>query len=91
MDIEATQFEADGGGRETEVPMSIELDLAIFPQEGEDLGDDDLPEPLHLEKRLISSGSLHLEFEVAEKPVRVGIDPYHKMVDKNPNDNLKRI
>jgi len=91
MDLSAAQYEADGQGQETEVDMAMELDIAIFPEAGKDLGDFDLPEPIYIERRIIVGGDLHLEFEVSEKPVKVGIDPYNKMVDKNPNDNIKLV
>ena len=28
---------------------------------------------------------------VDEKPVRAGIDPYNKLVDRNSDDNLKKV
>ncbi len=91
MDVSAAQYEANGEGEEASVDMAMELDIAVFPESGDELGEYDLPEPIHLERRVINNGDLHLEFEVSEKPVRVGIDPYNKMVDKNPNDNLKVV
>jgi len=91
MDISAAQYRADGEGQETEVAMAMELDIAIFPEAGDELGEYDLPDPIHIERRVINGGDLQLEFELTEKPVKVGIDPYNKMVDKNPNDNLKVV
>lgn len=91
MDVSSAQFEANGEGEETSVDMAIELDIAVFPESGDELGEYDLPEPIHIERRVINDGDLHLEFELSKKPVRVGIDPYNKMVDKNPNDNIKLI
>ena len=91
MDISAAQYRADGEGQETEVDMAMELDIAIFPEAGDELGEYDLPAPIHIERRIINGGDLHLEFELSDKPVKVGIDPYNKMVDKNPNDNLKVV
>ena len=89
--IEAKQFEADGEGRESEVPLDVLLDVAIFGASDEELGDDDLPEPLLIEKHRITSGVQTLKFVVPSTPVRVGVDPYHKMIDRNPDDNLKSV
>jgi hypothetical protein len=89
--VSAHKFEADGSGRETESPMDLVLDIAVFGEAGDALGEDDLPEPLLLEKQRIRTGETRFEFILDERPVRVGIDPYLKMIDKNPDDNLKRV
>ena len=28
---------------------------------------------------------------VAAKPVKAGIDPYNKLIDRNPDDNVKKF
>ncbi len=91
FDVTSSQLEADGSGKETEVPMAIKLDLAVFPASGDELGDDDLPDPILIEQRVITGGESSFEFIIDTEPARVGIDPYHKMIDKNPSDNLKLI
>jgi ABC-2 type transport system permease protein len=91
LDISAEQLEATGKGDETTVPLSAYLDVGVFPAADGKLGDDDLPPPLYLEKRLITSGKQRITVHVAEKPARVGIDPYNKMVDRNPDDNLRAL
>lgn len=67
------------------------FDLAIFPEASDELGESDLPEPILLQKQLIKTGEQTLTFTVAERPARVGIDPYNKMIDRNPEDNLKSL
>ena len=47
--------------------------------------------PLVLEKHRIVTGTNELTFHVEEMPERVGIDPYNKMIDRNPEDNLRRL
>jgi hypothetical protein len=89
--IEAMKLDADGSGREQEVPLDYQLDVGIFPAADPDAPDIELPEPLLLEKQRIVSGEQVLTFRVAERPARVGIDPYNKMIDRNPDDNLKRL
>lgn len=91
LTIDATQLVADGEGREQEVPLDVLLDVAVFPARSDDLGDDDLPDPLLIEKRRIVTGTQTLKFTVGEKPARVGVDPYHKMIDRNPSDNLRTV
>ncbi|NIP16135.1 MAG: ABC transporter permease subunit [Pseudomonadales bacterium] len=89
--VSARKLHADGDGRETEVPLNQMFDLAIFPGGSEDLGDDDLPDPLLAERRQVVSGEQTFTVRVEERPERVGIDPYNKMIDRNPDDNLRSL
>jgi len=94
LTIEARKLEADGAGNETEVALDQLLDVGIFPQRPADddkLGEDDLPPPLLFEKQPVVSGTQTLSFRVEDRPDRVGIDPYNKMIDRNPEDNLKSL
>jgi len=90
--VAAKKYYADGKGVETEAPLNLNLDFALFPeptpQQAEVLGDADLPPPLMLAKRAVVSGPQTFTFRVPERPARVGIDPYNKMIDRNPDDNL---
>ncbi len=89
MTVEAAKFEADGAGREVAVPLDQMLDVAVFADGSDELGDDDLPGALHLERARITGGEQTFTFTVSERPGRVGIDPYVKMIDRNPDDNVK--
>jgi ABC-type transport system involved in multi-copper enzyme maturation permease subunit len=91
LDIAAEQREATGEGDESIVPLSAYLDVGVFPAPSADLGDNDLPPPLYFEKHLITSGEQTITVHVAERPARVGLDPYNKMVDRNPDDNLRAL
>jgi ABC-2 type transport system permease protein len=91
MKINASKFEADGAGQETEVELAQRLDIAVFAEASDELGDSDLPEPLLFEKPLITSGEHTFTFVVADRPSKVGIDPYIKMIDRNPDDNVKSL
>ena len=42
---------------------------------------------LHVEKKWINQPASTLEFIVDEKPTRAGIDPFNKLIDRNPEDN----
>jgi ABC-2 type transport system permease protein len=90
IEISSTKFEADGEGRQTEVPLDMPIDIGIFTQspakvtEGED-------HVLHFEKHSIQSGELSLSFVVDEMPSHVGIDPYNKLIDRNSDDNIESL
>ena len=87
--VEGKQFHADGEGREVEVPMDVYVDVAVFPEASAELGEYDLPAPIAIERRRVITGTQTFSFTVNERPDRVGVDPYHTMVDRNPDDNLK--
>lgn len=86
LEVSAKKFQADGEGQEKEIPLNNRLDIAIF---GEDPDKSNSVEHvLYLAKHELSDSSTTLEIEVDGTPAMVGIDPYIKMIDKNPGDNL---
>ena len=84
----ASKFEADGQGEETEVAMNALIDIAVLGEEDEETK---VPEILHIEKRRVDSENQTFVFVVDSRPVSVGIDPLHKLIDRNPGDNTARI
>jgi ABC-type transport system involved in multi-copper enzyme maturation permease subunit len=88
IDVEAHKFESDGKGREEEVPVSVWVDIGIL---GEEQGLIKTPEIIHLEKVEISTNTRSLTIIVDKAPVSVGIDPLHKLIDRNPSDNVADI
>lgn len=45
----------------------------------------------NLEKRRFSAESSTLEFVADAKPTLAGVDPYNKLIDRNPDDNLIEV
>ena len=88
MTISAKKFEADGDGKEEPVAISGLIDVAVL---GEKLGEAKIPEVLYLEKHLINEETQTFTITVGKLPAAVGIDPYNKLIDRNPEDNRKTI
>lgn len=88
INVSAKKFEADGEGQETEVTVDSLLDIAVL---GEKDPDTEIPEVLLVEKRRVVSGDQSFVITVTEKPVSIGIDPFNKMIDRNPEDNVKSV
>ena len=88
FDYTATKYQADGEGFETEVEISDWIDIGVL---GEKLGDAEVPELLHLEKVRVVENSGNVTIRVDKKPVSVGIDPLNKLIDRNPDDNVKDV
>jgi aminopeptidase N len=82
--VRARKVRADGQGVETEVPLDDWVDVGVF-------ADDDAVEVLALEKRHITAPETTFRFEVSGTPLRAGVDPYCKLVDRDSNDNLRRV
>jgi ABC-2 type transport system permease protein len=81
LHVETKKFKADGQGNEQQVPLHDLIELGVFK------GKKDSEIPLHVEKQWIDQPTSTIQFVVDEKPTRAGIDPYNKLIDRNPEDN----
>lgn len=86
--VHARKLRFDSLGTETEVPLGGWVDIGVFgPREpGNKLG-----RPLYLRKHRITQPVTTIEVVVDELPVRVGIDPYNKLIDREPKDNVREV
>jgi len=83
--IEAERFIADGYGEETKLAMDefIEVGLSVLDPE-QLVSSSDI---YHLDRFRIKSGLNTLNFTVAENPKYAVLDPFVKLVDREPADN----
>lgn len=88
VNTSASKFEADGEGEETQVAMDSFIDIAVL---GEDNEDTKIPEVIHIEKLRVNNEEQTFVFQVDTRPVSVGIDPFNKLIDRNPDDNVKSV
>jgi hypothetical protein len=79
--VTTRKLKADVSGAETEIPLNDLIEVGVFKGTGED------QKPLLLEKRRIVGKSANFDLIVDERPDRAGIDPYNKLIDRNPEDN----
>lgn len=79
---QALKYYADGAGIETAQSMQELMDVGVFDAEGK---------ALYLQKHMIKDGFNELVIEVEREPVKGGIDPMHKLVDRNIEDNLRAV
>lgn len=86
--VKTAKFRADSLGNEKAIPMSDLVDVGVF-------GDVDstaaLGKPLYLAKQRIASGDTTLHVVVDKAPKSVGIDPYNKLIDRDPKDNVMKV
>ncbi len=86
LGIEARKLRATGEGEESEVPFDDWIDIGVF---GESVrGGPPLGQPIHVERRRLTAADSVLELTVPAEPRRAGIDPFSKLIDRNPDDNV---
>jgi len=82
LKVSAKKSRARDQGTLDEVRMDDLVDIGV-------LGADD--KPLYLAKRRVMSGESEFTIVVDEKPVRAGIDPVVKLIDRRPDDNTVAV
>lgn len=88
LTVQAKKLRADSLGTETTIPVADYVDIGIFgeKQKGNKLG-----EPLLVTKVRITQPETILEFTVPKAPRKAGIDPYNKLIDRTPEDNVADV
>lgn len=79
----------DGNGKELERGTEPNLlEIGIFAEDGKNELGMTKKMPLFHEKRWIKPGEQTITIRVKGKPVKAGIDPYNKMIDRVADDNM---
>jgi hypothetical protein len=61
------------------------IDVAVFGER--EPGGPKTGKILAMDKRRIGSGAQTLELLVEDPPIAAGVDPFHKLIDRDPEDN----
>jgi hypothetical protein len=88
LKVEARKFKADEKGNEKEVPVADWIEIGAFakPQKGSRFG-----KTLYRERFPVNKTESTYQFVVDEVPDKVGIDPFHLLIDRTPDDNTKSV
>ena len=86
LDVQARKVVVDTVGVETEVPMDDWVEVGVFADEGEALG-----EPLYVQMHRIRSAEQTITVTVPREPDRAGIDPYYLLIDWEIDDNIEEV
>ncbi|HKJ03072.1 MAG TPA: M1 family aminopeptidase, partial [Longimicrobiales bacterium] len=88
FEVQTGKIRADSLGVETVIPMDDYVDVAVLaqPEKGKTRG-----RVLATERRRFTDGRHTVELVVDEEPWQVGVDPSFFLVDRIPDDNLKRV
>lgn len=86
--VSAAKMYADSLGREKPAQLADWMEVGVFaePADGKKYG-----KALNIEKILMKEGERTFTLITKEKPYQVGIDPYYYLVDRVPEDNMKKL
>jgi len=87
LDVVAKKVRADSVGRETETPMNDLVEIGVFAPGSEASPDG----PLYLTRHRIRSGKQTITVTVAKEPVRAGIDPRNRLIDRDRENNVVTV
>ncbi len=82
------KFRSDTLGKEKEIAMADYVDIGVFsePKSKKNLGN-----PIVMKRLKVTAKENVFTFRMKEKPWQAGIDPYNYLIDRIPDDNLKRV
>ena len=86
--VNASKARADSIGNQTAVEMDDLVEIGVFTgaAKGQSPGD-----PLYLKQHRIRSGEQAIVVTVPRRPMRAGIDPYRKLVQRQREDNVVNV
>ena len=87
--VESKKMKADSIGKMKDVAVNDWMDIGVF---GSKIVKDKKTETeLYLQKRKINKNKMEFEITVDQEPLKVGIDPYNKLIDRTPDNNIKSL
>ncbi|MEI6575701.1 MAG: M1 family aminopeptidase [Bacteroidota bacterium] len=82
------KFRADSLGKETRMPLADYVDVGLFALS---TNKKNLGKPLVYKRIKLMKEENVFTFRTLEKPYQAGIDPYNYLIDRQPEDNLRKI
>lgn len=82
------KLRGDSLGNTREIPVADYIDVGVF---GAHVAGQQLGEPLFVKKVRITGPITKLDLVVSKEPKKAGIDPYNKLIDRTPEDNVMAV
>lgn len=82
------KFHADAMGVQTVAPLVDYVDIAVF---GEPEDDANLGKVLARKRVKVTQKNNAFTFKIKALPYQVGIDPFNYLIDRVPDDNLRKV
>jgi hypothetical protein len=89
FDVETAKLYDDGKGVFSKTPMTETVEIVVFGASSK--GNADNAPALYSTVARITNGKQHFTVVTDRKPDKVGVDPYFKLVDKDPYDNVVNV
>jgi len=88
LQIDTHKFKADAKGNETEVPLNDWIEVGAFarPEKGKKYG-----KTLYRQRVHLTTAKSTQTFTVDQLPDQAGVDPFVLLIDRVPDDNLKKV
>lgn len=87
ISVESKKMKADSVGKMKDVKIADWIDIGVFGTKT--VNGKTKETELYLRKRLINKPKMDFEITVDEEPVKAGIDPYNKLIDRTPDNNTR--
>lgn len=92
LNVRSQKLYADETGKESNAEYEADyIDVGIFAAEDKDENGRTRVNPLYIQKHKIKPGQSTITVKVKGDPVKAGIDPYNKLIDRLPDDNTAGI
>ncbi len=88
LKVAAKKLHGDGGGAMTDAPLDDFVDVGVF---GDRVPGQKLGKALWVKKVKVSGPEVVVDAVVDEAPRKAGVDPYNKLIDRTPEDNLTDV
>jgi ABC-2 type transport system permease protein len=87
--VKAKKFQADSIGKQKEIPINDWIDIGVFQTIEKDGKKEE--KVLYMKKVKITKTEQTIELVVDEEPESAGIDPYNKLIDRSPDNNIRKF
>jgi ABC-2 type transport system permease protein len=78
LTFNARKLRADSLGAEHDIPVADYIDVGVFAGN----------RPLAVRKVHVTQPTMTVAFVVSERPTKAGVDPFNKLIDRAPEDNV---
>jgi ABC-2 type transport system permease protein len=89
LTVGSAKFHADSLGKQSKADVRDYMDVGIFGERDAKAGKKETV--LLMQRIRMDAPEKTFEFTVREKPVRAGIDPYLKLIDRTPGNNTAKF
>jgi hypothetical protein len=90
IEVESNKNYFDGNGKRLSTGDKPNmLEIAVFDNDSQNKAGMTVKSPLVLKKVWVKPGKSTFKYTTKKLPIKVGIDPFNKMIDLIPDDNIR--